>query len=58
MAFDFGWLCGLFRSGPVDNSDATTFYFFVLFRYIIRAPLGSEGWIIGVNSLEGMAPHR
>jgi hypothetical protein len=34
--------------------DATTLNFFVLSRYIIRAPLGSEGWIIGVHSLEGV----
>ena len=47
------WSCGGGNT-RVLKFDATTLNFFVLSRYIIRAPLGSEGWIIGVHSLEGV----
>ena len=38
------WSCGGGNT-RVLKFDATTLNFFVLSRYIIRAPLGSEGWI-------------
>jgi len=45
------WACGG-GSPRVLKIDAITLNFFVLTRYLIRAPFGSEGWIIGVHSLE------
>jgi photosystem II CP43 chlorophyll apoprotein len=45
------WACG--GGNPrVLKIDAMTLNFFVLTRYFIKTPFGSEGWILGVHSLE------
>jgi len=45
------WACGG-GSRRVLRLDLITVNFFVLTRYLIRAPFGSEGSIFGVNSVE------
>jgi len=45
------WACGG-GSPRVVRLEALTLNFFVLARYLLRAPFGLEGWIIGVRCLE------
>lgn len=45
------WSCG--GGNPrLMKIDTITLNFFVLSRYLIKAPFGSQGWIISVHSLE------
>lgn len=48
------WACGG-GSRRVLRLDLITVNFFVLTRYLVRAPFGSEGSILGVSSVEDIS---